>query len=226
MQMTQASAETIQVPIAAILDDLEESLETGVIDIASSDLELGTEGPPNNRQAVGLRFVDIGIPAGSTISSASIQFMVDESDDEATSVRIFGELAVNSEPFMDEASNITSRTRTNNSVLWSDIPVWTNEGDSGPDQLTPDLATLVQEIVDQPGWAAGNAMSFVVLPDPIEDNMGERTAISFDKSSGDANFNPAILNVEFVPIPEPSSIFLAVLAIVGCGFVRRRVPRR
>ena len=35
-------ADTIDIEIAAILDDLEESLEDGMIDIASSDLELAT----------------------------------------------------------------------------------------------------------------------------------------------------------------------------------------
>lgn len=209
-----ARADALSVAIATIEDDMEESLEDNTtFDIGSSDLELGTEGPPEPRQAVGLRFLNIGIPPQSTISSASIQFMVDEADDEDTTVRIYGELSPNSGPFTLVPSDISGRPRTTNSVLWSDIPLWTNEGDSGPDQLTPDLSALVQEIIDQPSWAMGNAMTFVILPDPIDDNTGERTAISFDKAMGNPAFNPPILNVEFTPIPEPTSLALASIAL-------------
>jgi hypothetical protein len=221
------TADTISIPIISILDDLEESLEDGAIDVASSDIELGVDGPPDPRNFVGLRFVDVGIPALSTINSASVQFMVDEDDDEVTNVRILGELAANSAAYADMPFNLTSRDRTTNSVLWSNIPVWTGEGTTGPDQRTPDISAIIQEIIDQPGWAAGNALSVFILPDPITDNTGERTAISFDKSGDPANagsgFQPAILNVDFTPIPEPSTWAIAAIAgILLAAFGRRR----
>ncbi|MEX2140677.1 MAG: hypothetical protein WD894_15555 [Pirellulales bacterium] len=214
----RASADTIVVPIVAEMDDLEEFLdgaEVGMLDVGSSDLELGTEGPPEPRQAVGLRFLDIGILPGSTINSASVQFMVDEADDEITNLRIFGELTPNSSPFTDTPFNISSRTRTSSSVVWSNIPVWTTEGDTGPDQRTPDLSPILTEIIGQAGWMSGNALSLIILPEPFTDNTGERTAISFNKSMGTPNFQPPILTVDFVPIPEPSSLALALLATLG-----------
>lgn len=223
--LNQANADDISVMVAHPLDDIEENLaDPDGFDQPSSDLELGTEGGPGGlRQAVGLRFLDIGIPAGSTISSAGIQFMVDEDDDEVTDVRIYGELAPNSDQFAIATANVTGRTRTSNFVLWS-IPAWSTEGTSGPDQLTPDLDTIVQEIIGQPGWAAGNAMSFIILPDPIDSDIGERTAISFDKVADNPGmgFVAPTLNVNF-QVPEPSSMILVMLGLVAMlGFRGRR----
>ena len=202
-------AETITMPIASAQDDVEELLGEDLVSFDSSDLELGTQILPFNlgtfRQSVGLRFLDIGIPPGSTISSASIQFMVDEPSSVDTSLRIYGELAPNSAPFMEVTGNVTDRAGTN-SVLWSDIPPWTNEGDSGPEQQTPDLAAIVQDIINQPGWAAGNAMTFVIDPEPIDNNTSFRVAKAFDEASGNPNFDPPIFNVEFVSAPEPSTL--------------------
>jgi hypothetical protein len=225
----RASADTIVIPIVAAMDDLEEFLdgaEAGMLDVGSSDLELGTEGPPEPRQAVGLRFLDIGILPGSTINSATVQFMVDEADDEITNLRIFGELAPNSSPFTDTPFNISSRTRTSSSVVWSNIPVWTTDGDSGPDQRTPDLSPILAEIIGQAGWMSGNALSLIILPEPFTDNTGERTAISFNRAMGTPNLRPPILSVDFVPIPEPSSLALGIFAVIALATTLRGANQR
>jgi hypothetical protein len=229
----KVSAVTITVPIMDGLDDVEENLETagaGAIDAGSSDIELAVDGPPEPRQLVGLRFRNIGIPRGAPITNAYVQFMVDETDNEAdTDVRIFGELAVNSAPFTTAAFNLTSRTKTSSSVLWDDIPVWTNPGTgdcaancpAGPDQRTPNIASVIQQIVNQPTWASGNALSILIQPDPIADNTGERTAVAFERVGGNPALRPATLVVDFVP--EPTSGVLALVA--GCAMAlagRRR----
>jgi hypothetical protein len=219
-------AATITVPIVAAFDDMEENLDDGTQDINSTDLELNTEGPPEPRQIVGLRYVDIGIPPLSTINSASVQFMVDEDDVEVTNVRIFGELSANSAPFTDAVNNLSNLTRTSNSVVWSNIPVWTGTGTVGPDQRTPDLSSIIQEIIDQPGWAAGNALSLLIFSEPESDNTGERTAISFEEANDPANagsgFHAPILTIDFTAIPEPSTWAIAAIAIASAALLRRR----
>jgi hypothetical protein len=176
-----AQPDTLTYHITGPADDLEESLVDGSIDPQSSDLELNTEGPPGNPQIVGLRFVGVDIPQGTTISDASLQFTVDEADNEVTNVRIYGELIPDS-PRIDHLTDLSlsSRTLTTSSVVWSNIPEWPNAGDAGPDQLTPDLGPIVQEIVGQAGWVSGNALTFLIFPEPATDNTGERTAVSYD----------------------------------------------
>jgi hypothetical protein len=42
------------------------------------------------------------------------------------------------------------------------------------DQRTPDLAEVIQEVVDQPGWSPGNALVLLVS------GSGKRVAEAFD----------------------------------------------
>ena len=202
---------TLDVRVASGADDSEEHLTEGnTIDLTSSDLELGAEGGGADAQLQGIRFRDIDIPAGSIINSATIQFTVDEADDEPTSVMIYGELSANPGEYTVAVGDISGRARTAAVVAWNDIPVWDDAsvGTAGPDQLTPDLASIVQELIDQPGWAANNAIAFI-----IEGSANsERTAESFD---GDANAAP-LLHIDY-SFGEPPAAFDGITADLAAG---------
>jgi hypothetical protein len=224
-----ASAVTVVRPIGASTDDAEEFIDTdggskivGGMDITSTDIELSSDGPRDERQYVGLRFTNLGIPQGATITNAQIQFRTDETDSEPdVDILIQGELSPNSSTFTETLFNISTRPRTTNSVIWENIPLWSTVGQAGPAQQTPSLASIVQEIVNLPLWTSGNAMSFIFSPEPLTDDTDERTADAFD-DTGDASRMPATLTIEF--IPEPASWALAVVA--GLGLAARRVRRR
>ena len=193
---------TLEEPLYAVRvvsgsDDSEEHLtEANAIDLTSSDLELGAEGGGDDTQEIGIRFQDVAIPSGSIINGATIQFTVDEADDEPTSLLIYGELSADPAEYGDTAGDITSRTKTTAVVEWNDIPVWDDAsiGSAGPDQRTPDLSSIVQEIINQPGWKFSNSMAFIIAPNP----GGERTAESFD---GTAETAP-LLQVDFSSAPS------------------------
>ena len=180
---------SVDVRVTSGLDDAEEHLTEGnSIDLTSSDLELGAEGGGGDAQVQGIRFRDILIPSGATITSATIQFTVDEADDEPTSVLIYGELSPDAAAYTDATGDITARPRTTAVVEWNDIPNWDTAGTAGPDQLTPDLSSIVQEIIEQEGWN-GNAMAFII--EGTENS--ERTAESFDGDQGAA----ALLHIDY-----------------------------
>ena len=222
MFLANASAITISRTIVAGSDDAEEHITTtpGNMDITSSDLEFGADGPPEPLQWIGLRFTNLGIPQGATINSATIQFTVDQSDTDTepdTDVRFFGEKSSNAATFTTTAFDLTSRPRTTASVLWNDIPVWTVPFQSGPDQLSPNLASIIQEIVNQPGWASGNALAILIAPDPIDDTTMERTAGSFEE--GQPQSRPPVLTIDYVP--EPTALALVAMAGFGLAQLRR-----
>lgn len=186
--------------VSAGSDDAEEgvSSNTGVMDLTSSDLEIMTDG--TRTQWIGIRFLDIQIPKGAVIDSAFIQFTnVGDKNPVSGTAIIRGELVPNSGTFTTAAFNISSRTRTFDSVLWpgSTHASW---GTSQPnaktlEQRTPNLKNIVQTLVNQGAWSAGNAMTFLL------NGAGVRNARSFNTSSGtlapeliiyytETNYNP------------------------------------
>lgn len=138
-------------------DDAEEEVITGEMDLGSSDLELATDG--STAQLVGMRFSNLVIDKGATITSASIQFTSKGNYDGAVNLKIEGEKNAESVAFDTAAFDISQRTRTIANVSWSP-PDWTP--DAGDAQKTPDLSTIVQEIIDLEGWASGNPITFII----------------------------------------------------------------
>jgi hypothetical protein len=162
--------------IAASNDDAEEH-SNGAIDLTSSDLELVADA--GGDQTVGMRFTDLGIPQGATVIQTQIQFTVDETPSNATSLTIAGQDSDNAATFTSAAGSISSRPRTSAQVGWAPPP-WPTVGAAGAGQLTPDLSSVLQEIVNRPGWSSGNAAVFIVM------GTGERVAESFNGSPADA----------------------------------------
>ncbi len=114
--------------------------------------------PDYGKSIVGVRHHDIAIPQGATIISAYLQFMADDDGADPCQVTIYGEDIGNSAIFEEVAYNISSRTKTTESVVW-DIPPWVDL-DRGDAQKTPELGDIVQAIVNRADWVSGNAMSF------------------------------------------------------------------
>lgn len=161
--------------VNASSDDAEESA-SGKVNLSSSDLELISE---DSDQTVGMRFNNLNIPQGATITNAYIQFEVDESTKEATNLTIQGEASDNAATFSTTKNNISSRPRTTANVDWSPEP-WSTEQTTELDHKTPKLTSIVQEIVDRENWVSGNSLVTIIT------GSGERTAESFDGNSSAA----------------------------------------
>ena len=159
----------LDIPVVASADDAEESA-TGSVSKTSSDLELVNDG---SDQTVGVRFASVPIPPGATISNAYVQFETDEVTTGAVSLLVQGQAADKPATFSSTAFNISSRPRTAASVAWVPPP-WPTIQVHGPDQRTPDITSIVQEIVGRPGWVSGNSMVVIVT------GTGKRTAEAFD----------------------------------------------
>ncbi len=166
--------------VTAESDDAEEAIG-GAVDLASSDLELVVDG--GAAQTVGMRFTGLAIPAGSTVTNAWVQFVVDEATTAATSLVIRAQAADSAATFTSASTNISSRPRTSAFATWDPAP-WTTVGAAGPDQRTPNLAPVLQEVVNRPGWASNNAIAVIIT------GSGRRTADSFKGGL------PPILHVE------------------------------
>jgi hypothetical protein len=159
----------------------------------SSDLELGYEGAmaPDALQTVGCRWAGVSIPKGAIITEAWVQFSADSVGSAIhapdVSVIIEGQLSANPATFGSTAGDISSRPTTTASVVW-DIPRWTTVHAKGPDERSPDISSIIQEIVDQNGWTGG-AIVLMFRDNPAKPSQGTREAESFD---GDASEAPLL----------------------------------
>lgn len=178
-----ASTVALNIRVAASTDDAEES-SSGTINLSSGDLELVHEATD---QKVGMRFRSVTVPKGATISNAWIQFTADEAQSETTSLIFQGQAADNGPSFTTTSGNVSSRPRTTAGVSWNPVASWTTIGQAGSAQQTPNLASVVQEIVNRTNWASGNAIVIVVT------GSGHRTAESYEGSSSKA----PLLHVEY-----------------------------
>ncbi|MEE9396655.1 MAG: right-handed parallel beta-helix repeat-containing protein [Methylococcales bacterium] len=183
--------QSVSLSIAKESDDAEERLLTGKMYLFSTDLELGAEflkgGARKYPQMIGLRFPKVPVPAGSQIRSAHIQFTIDEADSSSTVVVLNGEASDSAAPFQAEPFDLTNRAFTSAKVKWSPQPwpqPWRAENKAGKDQRTPDLALIIQEIVDGQGWSKGNALAIFISGD------GHRVGDSFD---GDTDTAPTLV---------------------------------
>ena len=139
-------------------DDAEEDTSSHDTWIDSGDTEFTLDGAI--RQTVGVRFQGITIPQGATITHAYLRLISAGSYATGTcDVTLKGEDVDNSSVFSAGSanSNISGRTVTTASVSWG-IPA-----NSDRELVSsPDIASIIQEIVDRGGWSSGNALSIIV----------------------------------------------------------------
>ena len=175
---------TLEFPVVASEDDAEENAQREV-DVGSTDLELTRD---DSEQIVGIRFRDVRLDATARIHTAWIQFTVDESTTEKTSLEIAGEASDNPSSFAAKKGNLSARPKTGASIAWNP-QAWTEVSQADGLQRTPDVTPLLQELFSRPGWKKGNAAAFLIT------GTGKRTAKAFD---GDAKASPR-LYVKYEP---------------------------
>ena len=165
-------------------DDAEERDNT-TLALKSNDLEIVED---RGLQTIGLRFQNIAIPKGATITEASITFYADQVGSVDTNLTFHGQNTGNASTFVDDDGNITDRARTAALVNWNSVPSWNTEGQAYD---TPNLASIIQEIVNHGDWSSGNALVIII------DGSGKRVATSYD---GDEALAPE-LHVTFSGTP-------------------------
>ena len=174
-------SQTFERQILSSADDAEEKFDGSDVLTSSSDLEMMYDTfNDQGLQTIGLRFDDITIPSNATISNAYIQFTADGNNSGNLTIIIKGEDVANSSSFTDTNNNISNRATTASSAVWNNIPSWVDDA-SGLDQRTPDISTIISEIISSNGWQGGNPITFILTGTGSENE--KRKAESFDGSS-------------------------------------------
>lgn len=108
---------------------------------------------------LGVRFA-LNVPQGATITSAYLKITSNGGwGGGAGSATVYGHDTDDSSAFnAGLENNLSDRPLTSANVAWSTGAAWTNN----VVYSSPDIKTVLQEIVDRGGWAAGNYLSLLV----------------------------------------------------------------
>ena len=106
---------------------------------------------------IGLRFEDINIPRGATVTSASLVFIPAADEKRPMKWNIQAEKAGDSAAFTATDRDLSARAKTTASAAWT-LSDW-NEGEAAQ---SADLTAVVKEVTGQAGWCGGNALSFLI----------------------------------------------------------------
>ncbi|HHP7242534.1 MAG TPA: T9SS type A sorting domain-containing protein [Cyclobacteriaceae bacterium] len=150
----------VTITFDASSDDAEQ--ENDEIDaLFDDDIDAGWEGEPEDQNILtaGLRFQNITIPRGAVIESAIIEVWSHESKttEDVAALTIYAEKTANASTFTEDAL-ITDRTPTDAQIEWTvdeEWGLWTRHE-------TPDLKSIIQEIVDMDDWQSSNSIAFII----------------------------------------------------------------
>jgi hypothetical protein len=136
-----------------------------------------------------LRFA-VPIPKGAQVTKAYIELEMDEAkgNNQVVNLIIEGQLIANAPAFTTAAKNITNRTPTKAQVKWT-VP--TGLAVNAKFQ-SPDISSIVNEIVSQDGWASGNALVLIIRDDKSSPSAGVRCVEAVE---GEATAAP-LLHIE------------------------------
>lgn len=175
--------------VKSVSDDAEQNLNNNSMNLTSTDLELPYE---SKEQMIGIRFDQINIPKGSTITNSYVKYQIDEYKTGDVTLYIKGESTKSAIAFTSDMKNISDRTPTSAVALWINPP----EASIGDTIQSPDLSEIIQEIIDRSDWEAGGDIAFLMGK---HSGSGRRTVESLN---GDATGAPKL----YVNYSTPSGL--------------------
>ncbi len=140
------------------------------------DLVFDSEANPwRGNQISALHYMNVDIPSGSTVVYAYVQFTSRGTSGINPSLLQLTMQAADNAPTLGWNSfNYSSRPRTS-AVAWTPA-LWSTANISSASERTPNLASILQQVIDRQGWAEGNNVAVFI------EGMGRRSSWSWDQS--------------------------------------------
>lgn len=192
---------TFSTSVAASSDDAIENVSTGNVN-RTANIEASAI------YLAGLRFTNVTIPQGATITSATLDVVVNNSTSDIPDIDTYCQAADNAAAFSTTPYDISSRALTTAKGQW----IVASPGTGSGAKTSPDFSAPLQELVNRPGWASGNAAVFL---------MYNRGSSDFRFQSYDTG-TAATLNVTYVP--AAIKVDLDTLSMTGAAVSLTVVP--
>lgn len=201
------SSSTLTIKLTSNSDDASETVPGKVVTTTDSTLTM------DSARMNGFRFQSVNVPNGATIESATLVFTPTRSDTDTVRFSLVGEAADNSAGFSASSPNrLSDRTTTTATVDWT--PGAWSKDNANTDSTTPDLKTIIQEIVNRTGWNANQSLTILQKFVSGSGSNQRRRAYGRDSSSSKA----AVLTIKY-------STGTAGQETVGLRFTNVGIPK-
>ena len=158
---------SIAIPRELIINNSDDGFEydgqNGTYATSASNMRLGNRSGSSSYGDTwaGLRFTTVPIPQGATISSANILVVAYNNSSSQVSLKIYAEAVDNSTTFSNADNNFRNRISTTAQVDWDINSNWV----SGTTYSSVDISSIIQEIVNRPGWSINNSINIIIKDD-------------------------------------------------------------
>lgn len=114
----------------------------------------------------GLRFVNVSVPDEATLIDAFLRVAVEPFSRDIPETRIYGE-AVASSPTFTSSDFPSDRMvyTTSHYALWDTATQWVGGVFDNTFYDSPSVLTVMNDIMETSGWASGNPVTFLLVPD-------------------------------------------------------------
>lgn len=186
------------VQIVAGDDDVNES--SGQFELNQQTVWIGN-GEETTDQYLGFRFRNVNIPNASVIHSAHLEVFPITDSWIPLSYDLYAEAADDSKPFTDDNLPSQRELTTANVVHVSNV-MW-------PGKLwypLDDIADVLQEVIDRPGWESGNSLTIIALGTEEGGAFGRKFFAAYEGSPAYAvRLVIDVTAPELPPTPLPTS---------------------
>jgi hypothetical protein len=132
----------------------------GQLSYTGDDLEIARDSGTTGNQVTGIRFRGLNTPKSATVDNAYIQFQTDETKS-AGYVELTARALASDNPGQWNGNyGVSSPAKTTAFTTWIP-PNWNTVGQAGANERL-DVTSIVQEIVNRPGWNPGNSIAFSI----------------------------------------------------------------
>lgn len=166
--------------IARQIKNVEDSLTLNIEDTADNGYEeddtswidsnilIGEDASGANVRDSAFRFNNITIPQGVTINSAKIVLIGDETSSSENVDSVIKGIKEANAGALNSSNRPSQRSKTTASVNWT-----ISDRTQNVNQESPDIASIIEEIVGQSSWVSGNSLILVIEDDGNTDKEAD-----------------------------------------------------
>ncbi len=196
-----------------VSSDLEDAVESqdGSVTVEGFGLRIG-EDFSGGLNTTGIR-IPLELPQDAVLTNASLTFKAAGEDFNPADWTIKAQLIADAPEFTTSTYSVSDRMTTSASVNWSPA-AWSSTGTSGglENDSSPNLAPLIQEVLNQNDWQSGNSIVFIITGTGTRNAFGGNVSIN--------NFGPELCIEANIPFPsEPiANVIINELAAAGTQY--------